>query len=100
MMKSKEIINRLSIILGVAAGLAATLCCSSKTPDAPLPSGPESAAELIAQADHLYAEREDLSRLRSGIVSLRRALAAERGNYEAAWRLAKFDYYLGAHTTD
>lgn len=99
-MKSKKIANRLSFILVVACVSAATLCCSSKTPDAPLPKGPESAAELITQADKLYAERADLARLRNGIVSLRRALASERSNYEAAWRLAKFDYYLGAHTTD
>jgi TRAP transporter T-component len=100
MMKSKRIQNRLSLILILGVLSAATLCCSSSAPEAPLPGGPESAAELIAQADKLYGEREDLSRLRAGIVSLRRALATDRGNYEAAWRLSKFDYYLGAHTTD
>ncbi len=87
----------LLIIIGLSLAL---LACSSETPEAGLPGGNESAAELIAQADKLYAEREDLSRLRAGIVALRRARALEAGNYEAAWRLAKFDYYLGAHTTD
>jgi tetratricopeptide (TPR) repeat protein len=102
MMKSKQIQNRLNLIFIVAAVGLATLCCASKTSEAPpaSPGGNESPAELIAQADKLYAEREDLARLRTGITSLRRALAVERGNYEAAWRLAKFDYYLGAHTTD
>ena len=99
-MKSKRIINRLSFILiifGVACG---ALGCSRETEEAPTPGGSETAAELIAQADKLYAEREDLARLRVGITALRRALTLEPGNYDAAWRLAKFDYYLGAHTTD
>lgn len=101
-MKPKRIRNRLSFILVVLGLSAATLSCSTKPAEAPPASsgGNESAAELIAQADKLYAEREDLSRLRSGITSLRRALATERSNYDAAWRLAKFEYYLGAHTPD
>lgn len=99
-MKSKKITKRLSfilVVLGLAGGL---LACQSKRSEAPPPGGNESAAELIAQADKLYAGREDLARVRAGINSLKRALALESGNYEAAWRLAKFDYYLGAHTTD
>jgi tetratricopeptide (TPR) repeat protein len=100
MMKSKKITSRLSFILVVAGLSAGAFGCSSKNYEAPPPGGNESAAELIAQADKLYAEREDLSRLRNGIVSLKRALSVERGNYDAAWRLSKFDYYLGAHTPD
>jgi tetratricopeptide (TPR) repeat protein len=100
-MKSKQIINRLTfilVILGVACG---ALCCSSQAPPAPTAAGVnESAAELIAQADRLYAEREDLSRLRSAITTLKRARALEPSNYEAAWRLARCSYYLGAHTGD
>jgi len=38
--------------------------------------------------------------LRRGIVSLRQALTKDPGNYEAAWKLAKFNYYLATHTTD
>jgi hypothetical protein len=46
---------------------------------------------LPAQADKLYAEREDLARLRAGLALLRRARALEPGNYEAAWRSARFN---------
>ena len=38
--------------------------------------------------------------LRRGIVSLRQALTKEPGNYDAAWKLAKFNYYLATHTED
>ena len=100
MMKYNKINSRLSIVLVIAGVSDGTLCCSSKPVEAPPQSGPESATELIAQADKLYAEREDLARLRAGIVALRRANAVEPSNYEAVWRLAKFNYYLGAHATN
>ena len=55
-------------------------------------------AESIAEADRLYGERADLVKVRQAIVSLRQAQADDPSNYELAWRLAKFNYYLGAHT--
>jgi tetratricopeptide (TPR) repeat protein len=61
-------------------------------------TNPTSAAEYVAQADQLYAQRADLMRLRQGIVLLRQALTADPGSYDAAWRLAKFNYYLAQHT--
>ncbi|HEX8144350.1 MAG TPA: tetratricopeptide repeat protein [Pyrinomonadaceae bacterium] len=59
-----------------------------------------SVPDLIAQADRLYAQREDLARVREGLALLRRARAAQAGNYDVAWRIAQYDYYLGAHTKD
>lgn len=56
------------------------------------------AGEAIAEADHLYAERADLVKVRQAIVSLRQAQADNQANYELVWRLAKFNYYLGAHS--
>jgi len=45
----------------------------------------------------MYAQREDLARLQQGIVLLRQAAVADPNSYEAAWRLAKFNYYLATH---
>jgi len=59
-----------------------------------------SAADDIAQAQQLYAQRDDLMKLRQGIVSLRQATTKDPGNYDAAWQLAKFNYYLATHTQD
>jgi tetratricopeptide (TPR) repeat protein len=58
------------------------------------------AAELIAQADKLYPERADLQRTREGITMLARALNADSSSYDAAWRLARLNYFLGSHTRD
>ena len=38
--------------------------------------------------------------LRRGIVSLRQAVTKDPANYDAAWKLAKFNYYLATHTED
>ncbi len=53
------------------------------------------AGEAIAEADQLYAGRADLVKVRRGVVALRQAQAEDQANYELAWRLAKFNYYLG-----
>jgi tetratricopeptide (TPR) repeat protein len=58
------------------------------------------AAEDITSADQLYGQRQDLMQLRRGIVSLRQALTKDPGNFEAAWKLSKFNYYLATHTDD
>ena len=71
---------------------------SPTTSASPMPSA--SGADLIAQADKLYAQREDLARLREGIILLKRARAEDFNNYDAAWRLSQFNYHLGSHTKD
>src|SRR5262249_57478729 len=58
------------------------------------------AADDIAQAEQFYTQRDDLMKVRQGIVSLRQATTKDPGNYDAAWQLAKFNYYLATHTQD
>jgi tetratricopeptide (TPR) repeat protein len=57
-------------------------------------------SERVAEADQLYAQREDLSKVRLGVAVLRHARTLDYGSYEAAWKLARMSYYLGAHTDD
>jgi len=57
-------------------------------------------SEAVAEADHYYAQRADIVKVRQAIVSLRQAQADDPANYEIAWRLAKFNYYLGSHTPE
>jgi hypothetical protein len=58
------------------------------------------AGQKILEADQLYAQRDDLSKVRLGVALLRQARIADYGNYESAWKLAKFSYFLGSHTGD
>jgi len=91
-----------SVCRTLAIGLAclALSACSSNTEVQEAKPDKAQASELIAQADKLYAERADLARTREAIVLLGRALAMDSGSYDAAWRLARFSYFLGSHTKD
>jgi hypothetical protein len=57
-------------------------------------------ANRVAQAEALYAKRDDLAHVREAIRLIQLARAADRANFEVAWRTAKFCYYLAAHTSD
>ena len=83
--------------------IVATSACqrSSVQPGETGDAGPEkSTGERIAEADALYQQRKDLSNVRRGIIALRQARTRDPGSYEAAWKLAKFDYYLGSHAKE
>ena len=95
----KDLVVLCSLILVVAGGSACRTNAPTVSPGG-LPDGAKSAAESIAEASALYAQRKDLSKVRSGIAVLRQVRIHDDGNYEAAWKLAKFDYYLGLHATD
>lgn len=97
-MKNRSELRPLRRVLLMAGLLCTAANCSTKPLVNETAQDKSSATELIAQADPLYEQRADLARAREGIVLLRRAVAADSSSYEAAWRLARLDYYLGAHT--
>ena len=51
----------------------------------------------IAQADQLYLQRSDLSRVREAISLLAAVVDEDAENYEALWRLTKYYHFLGTH---
>src|SRR4029434_3773400 len=87
--------NVFRAVAGLLSIVLICLCtsCGTETHEAATPTT-TSATEDVAHAVQLYGQREDLMRLREGIVSLRQARTKDPGNYEAAWQLAKFNYYL------
>jgi len=90
-------IHRYIVIAAILIGVALATSCNEYAPEESASEDAASAAEDIAQADQLYAKRDDLMQLRSGIVSLRQAVTKDPDNYEAAWKLSKFNYYLATH---
>lgn len=98
---SKSAIGVLRWLLMLIAAVG--LSCNRETPqtEGGTPASDKtSAAESIAEADRLYSQREDLSKVRLAVTLLRQARISDYGNYEAAWKLARAGYYLGAHSTD
>ncbi|HEX6044705.1 MAG TPA: TRAP transporter TatT component family protein, partial [Pyrinomonadaceae bacterium] len=55
-------------------------------------------AKSLAEAESLWAGREDLQKARVAVSALRQARTADYGNYEAAWKLARAAFYVGDHT--
>src|ERR1051325_10135605 len=55
-------------------------------------------ADKIAEAESLYAGRGAMTNARAAVTALRQAHAADYGNYEAAWKLARAAFYVGDRT--
>ncbi len=87
------------LVLIMAAAALATGCGEAEMPPTDSTAA-RPATEAMAEADQLYAGRPDLLKVRQGVVVLRQAQAVDQANYELAWRLAKFNYYLAAHTPE
>jgi tetratricopeptide (TPR) repeat protein len=56
------------------------------------------ATDKIAESEPLYEGREDMTKARLAVTALRQAHAADYGNYEAAWKLARAAFYVGDRT--
>lgn len=56
--------------------------------------------EYFTRADEHFKQRDELKNVRAGIELLKYVRQADRKNYEAAWKLSRFYYYLGKYTKD
>ena len=92
--------NKLAGIALAGLVLTGVGSCRKSAPPATESASVRPIGDVTAEADRLYGGREDLTKVRQALVALRQGQAAEPGSYELAWRLAKFNYYLGAHSAD
>jgi tetratricopeptide (TPR) repeat protein len=99
-MKNRRVLVRLCRLLLVVGLISVAANCSRQTETVESKHDQAGAKELVAQADILYTQRADLPRAREGIILLRRAMAADSGSFDSAWKLARLNYYLGAHTNE
>jgi Tfp pilus assembly protein PilF len=85
---------------GISLVLVGLACHRSATPSqTAIDNGDaKAAADRIAEAETLYAGREDLNKARVAVAALRQARTADYGNYEASWKLARAAFYVGDHT--
>ncbi len=98
---NRDMPSKLAILgAGLVFVMGLSACSRPVEPTVSAPSSGRSAAETITQADELYAQRADVMKVRQGLIALRQATAEHATNYELAWRVAKYNYYLGSHTTD
>ena len=65
---------------------------------APILAPPQ--ADLVAQADALFASRDDNDNLNRAASLMEQLTGREPSNYEAWWRLARLKYYLADRQAD
>src|SRR4029079_926248 len=83
-----------SVVLGGGA-------CNNGASNSPANTGgadAKMATAKLAEAEPLYEGREDMTKARTAVTALRQAHAADYGNYEAAWKLARAAFYVGDRT--
>ncbi len=74
--------------------------CASQAESETAPAETAPVAELLREADEHFRQREDLNKLRQAVGFLKRARSADERNFEAAWKLAQYSYFLGKTTGD
>lgn len=92
-----------AVLVVMVCTLIGGVSCSrrgSQPPSSPEASDATLAQAKIKEADQLYAQRQDLAKVRLAVALFRQARIADPASYEATWKLSRASYYLGAHTTD
>src|SRR5256885_1720271 len=95
--KLENIKQNSKFVISTVALLALTSCHKQPVRTEEPVAEKRSSAEIIQDADRLYTKRSNLQKVREALVALRHAQLSDGGNYEVAWRLAKYNYYVGAH---
>lgn len=85
---------RIGCALALVAAVGAPLFSASS------PGRVDTLSRLVLQADDYFLGREKLSNVQQGIDLLQRAAAENPRDYEAWWRIAKFENFLGRQAQD
>ncbi len=60
----------------------------------------EQVAAIRTEAEKLFAEREDIAKLREAIKLAATLRNPDKRDYEAEWTFARYNYFLGRHADD
>jgi tetratricopeptide (TPR) repeat protein len=98
--KSREIWRLVLVNSALFSVVFAGVACNrgAETPASTGGADAKMAADKLAEAEPLYEGREDMTKARLAVAALRQAHAADYGNYEAAWKLARAAFYVGDRT--
>jgi hypothetical protein len=99
--KKQEILRPAMVASSLILLVFAVVACNNGAPEGPSGTGgadAKMAADKIAEAEPFYEGREDLTKARTAVTILRQAHAADYGNYEAAWKLARAAFSVGDRT--
>jgi tetratricopeptide (TPR) repeat protein len=78
------------VLLFLAVFILVFLCLSQQT----------ETKGLIAQGDEFYAQRVDLAKAKEAMAKYQEALLKGENNYEAYWKMARAEYWIGDHVPE
>ena len=99
--KNPEIWRSLLVAFALFSVVFGAIACNNRASETPASTGgadAKMATDKLAEAEPLYDGREDMTKARTAVTALRQAHAADYGNYEAAWKLARAAFYVGDRT--
>lgn len=99
--KNREIWRSILVASVLFSVILGGIACDRGASESPANTGgadAKMASDKIAEAEPLYDGREDMTKARTAVTALRQAHAADYGNYEAAWKLARAAFYVGDRT--
>src|SRR5215211_8328503 len=99
--KSHEKLRSAVVVSALISVVLGGMACNNGAPETMSSTGgadAKAAADKIAEAEPLYEGRDDMTRARTAVTILRQAHAADYGNYEAAWKLARACFFVADRT--
>ena len=99
--KNREIWRSALVAAALFSVVFGGVACNNRGSQSPANTGgsdAKMATDKLAEAEPLYEAREDMTKARLAVTALRQAHAADYGNYEAAWKLARAAFYVGDRT--
>ena len=99
--KKQEILRSAMVASTLISMVFMGFACNRGAPEMASSTGgadAKMATDKLAEAEPLYEGREDMTKARTCVTALRQAHAADYGNYEAAWKLARAAFYVGDRT--
>ncbi len=90
------------ILITIVITLCIHTSCSRQVPaeTAPPKTSPAAFAAAISEADSLFRQRADVSKLKQAIDVLAKVRVPGDRNFEVEWKFAEYSYFLGGKMTD
>ena len=95
--------KRIYTFITIGLFLFSFSACSSSSSSADTSSTEQSnidVAAKIKEAEVLYEQRDDLTKLRKAVSTLAQVRNPEKRNYEVEWKYAEYNFFLGNRTDD
>src|ERR1044072_1914360 len=99
--KNREMWRLVLVATALFSVVLGGVSCNNGASNSPANTGgadAKMASDKLAEAEPLYEAREEMTKARLAVTALRQAHAADYGNYEAAWKLARAAFYVGDRT--